>query len=69
MISRWRAVLVLFSLAGVSCASVPSYERGRLAHPSMQPEYAQSPAREHLRAVQEGALGGTLGVASGCGCN
>jgi len=65
-----NALLALaLATAALGCASVKSYERGKLAHPTMQPGYAQSPARDHLRDIQEGARGGTLGVASGCGCN
>jgi hypothetical protein len=58
-------VLVLVS----ACTPVMSYERGRLAAPTMQPTYAKSPARDHVHAIHEGAVGGELGVSSGCGCN
>ena len=51
------------------CASVAAYERGKLAHPTMAPGDGTSVAREHVYAVQEGAMGGTMGAASGCGCN
>jgi Domain of unknown function (DUF4266) len=61
--------LCVICLLALGCTPVAAYERGCLAHPTMQPEYAQSPARDHLRDVQEGAGGGSLGVASGCGCN
>jgi predicted short-subunit dehydrogenase-like oxidoreductase (DUF2520 family) len=57
------------ALALVGCSPVAAYERGRLAHPTMQPDYVQSRSREHVRELQEGAGGGSLGVASGCGCN
>jgi hypothetical protein len=63
-----RALLLLF-VASAACTPVAAYERGRLAHPTMQPDYASSPARDHLRSLQEGAGGGSLGLASGCGCN
>ncbi|HEX4336579.1 MAG TPA: DUF4266 domain-containing protein [Polyangiaceae bacterium] len=61
----------LLSLCAVAsgCTTVAAYERGRLAHPTMSPSDASSVAREHVYAIQEGAMGGTLGVASGCGCN
>jgi hypothetical protein len=52
-----------------ACANVAPYERGRLAHPSMDPSDARSAARAHVRAVQEGASGGEIGTSSGCGCN
>jgi Domain of unknown function (DUF4266) len=67
--SRDLAKCLLFATTLVGCTPVAAYERGRLAHPTMQPDYAQSPARNHLRELQEGAGGGSLGVASGCGCN
>lgn len=58
-------ILVLFP----GCANVAAYERGKLAHPTMSPSDGTSAAREHVYAVQEGAMGGTMGVSSGCGCN
>lgn len=51
------------------CAEVQAYERAHLAHPTMAPENGASPAQDHVRAVQEGAIGGSIGAASGCGCN
>ncbi|HVY31934.1 MAG TPA: DUF4266 domain-containing protein [Polyangiaceae bacterium] len=70
MLISVRAPFVIFAaVAQLGCVTVKSYERGKLAHPTMQPDYAQSPARDHLRDIQEGARGGSLGVASGCGCN
>jgi Domain of unknown function (DUF4266) len=66
-------ILVLLALAGAlvlgGCAHVAAYERGRLAHPTMDPGDGESPGLDHVRAVQEGAAGGHVGVSSGCGCN
>jgi hypothetical protein len=63
------APLVLGVLLLAACAEVAPYERGRLAHPTMARADAQSPARAHVQAVHEGAIGGTPGASSGCGCN
>ena len=63
------ATLTVFALAASACANVAAYERGKLAHPTMMPSDATSAAREHVYAIQEGALGGSVGVSSGCGCN
>ena len=52
-----------------ACGSVAAYERGKLAHPTMSPSDGTSVAREHVYAIQEGAMGGSVGVSSGCGCN
>lgn len=60
------ALLALLAAAG--CADVAPWQRAKLAHPTMS-EQGQSPAREHMLAVQEGASGGTVSTASGCGCN
>ena len=47
---------------------LPVRERGKLAHPTMT-EPLTGPADQHLRAVQEGAVGGGAAAESGCGCN
>ncbi len=62
-------LLLVTALCGFGCASVKPYERARLAHPTMAPDSATSPAQDHVLAVQEGAAGGKVGAASGCGCN
>ncbi len=59
---------VLLSLCG-ACANVPAYERGKLAHPSMVTSDIASPSEQHVRAVQEGAIGGGASAGGGCGCN
>jgi hypothetical protein len=65
-----RACLALvLALILPACANVAAYERGKLAHPTMSPADATSVARDHVYAIQEGAVGGTMGAASGCGCN
>ncbi len=65
-----HAVIVLaLAAASSGCATVAAYERGKLAHPTMAPGDGSSVAREHVYAIQEGAMGGSIGVASGCGCN
>ena len=68
---RWKAeiYLVCVILGSPGCAHVAAYERGKLAHPTMAPDDGTSVAREHVYAVEEGAMGGTMGAASGCGCN
>lgn len=62
-------VTVLFALLLAGCADVHAYQRGRLAHPSMNPSDAASMGQEHVYAVHEGATGGHVGATSGCGCN
>lgn len=51
------------------CASVASYERGTLAHPTMTADDVSTSFDEHVRAVSEGATGGFAGGGGGCGCN
>ncbi len=51
------------------CAELPAYQRGKLAHPTMARGDAESLARAHVESLQEGAIGGTPGASSGCGCN
>lgn len=51
------------------CTTVAPYERGKLAHPTMAANDLAGPGEEHLRAVTEGAIGGSAGAGSGCGCN
>ncbi|MCC6904138.1 MAG: DUF4266 domain-containing protein [Polyangiaceae bacterium] len=65
-----RGSLALLALPLLSaCTNVAAYQRGRLAHPTMTPTFGESDALTHVRAVQEGAIGGELGASSGCGCN
>jgi hypothetical protein len=59
----------LFALASSACSNVAAYQRGNLAHFTMKPSDASSVGRAHVYAIQEGAVGGEVGAASGCGCN
>ena len=59
--------LGLFAAAG--CTPVKAYERAKLAHPTMSAADLAGPGENHLRAVTEGAIGGSTGAGSGCGCN
>jgi len=63
------ALLALVLVAATACTPVAAYERGRLAHPTMSTGDIAGTAEAHVRAVHEGATGGTLGVGGGCGCN
>jgi hypothetical protein len=56
-------------LAGTGCAPVAPYERGKLAHPTMTAADMAGFGESHLRAITEGATGGSGGTGSGCGCN
>ena len=56
-------------LGSAACGKVAVYERGRLAHRTMNPDDAASLGAEHVYAVHEGAVGGTAGAYRGCGCN
>jgi len=71
--SRRRAFLPLVAAAALStcaaCGPVAAYQRGRLAHPSMQLGEMTNAAEAHVNAVHEGATGGAVGASSGCGCN
>lgn len=57
----------LFSSTG--CATVAPYERGKLAHPTMVAGDMTGFGEAHVRAIHEGAVGGSGGTGSGCGCN
>ncbi len=61
-------VVVSVAMCG-ACAHVAPYQRERLAHPTMQMTDMAGPAAAHVNHVQEGATGGAIGAASGCGCN
>lgn len=62
--------LLLGSLAAATgCAVVKPYERAKLAHPTMSAAGIASMGESHLRAISEGAIGGSGGTGSGCGCN
>ena len=63
------AALVLAASAGAGCTHVAPYERELLAHPSMTTSDLSVASEEHVRAVQEGAVGGGSAAGGGCGCN
>lgn len=56
-------------IGSVGCAQVMPYERAKLAHPTMTAVDLVGPGVMHLRALAEGATGGSAGAGSGCGCN
>ena len=62
-------IMVAGILLSTGCASVAPYERAKLAHPTMAAADVAGPGEEHLRAITEGAIGGSTGAGSGCGCN
>ncbi|MFO0619310.1 MAG: DUF4266 domain-containing protein [Polyangiaceae bacterium] len=62
-------LLVGAALASIGCAQVMPYERAKLAHPTMTAVDLVGPGVMHLRAIDEGATGGSAGAGSGCGCN
>jgi hypothetical protein len=68
-----RLVLGLVAAAALTastgCATVAPYERGKLAHPTMVASDMTGFGESHLRAIHEGATGGSGGTGSGCGCN
>lgn len=52
-----------------ACTRVPVYARATLANPTMTTSDLTRAAEEHVRAVQEGAIGGGFAAGGGCGCN
>jgi hypothetical protein len=66
-----RRRLPVLTLAPIlwSCAHVAPYDRAQLAHPTMTTSDLARAAEEHVRAVQEGAIGGGFSAGGGCGCN
>ncbi len=68
--SNVRALFLLSLLSVTSaCTTVAPYERGKLAHPTMTTGDLVGPGEAHVRAVHEGATGGSFEVGGGCGCN
>jgi hypothetical protein len=57
------------TLAAQGCAHVAPYERERLAHSTMTTSDRARASEEHVRSVQEGAVGGGSSAGGGCGCN
>lgn len=62
-------VMVVALGAATGCSTVAPYERGKLAHPTMAASDLTGFGESHLRAISEGATGGSGGTGSGCGCN
>ena len=63
------ALTVIGLCAATGCSVVQPYERGKLAHPTMSAADMAGFGEGHLRAISEGAIGGSGGTGSGCGCN
>ncbi len=63
------AALVTMAALVSGCTHVAPYERGKLAHPTMNDSVAAGAAAEHVYSVHEGAMGGGSIGESGCGCN
>lgn len=61
-------LVALVALAS-ACTKVAPYERGKLAHPTMTTGDLVGAGEAHVRAVHEGATGGSFEVGGGCGCN
>ena len=61
--------LALLALVASGCTRVAPYERGRIAHPTMTTSDLAGAGESHVRAVQEGAVGGGFEAGGGCGCN
>jgi hypothetical protein len=53
----------------MGCTHVAPYERGKLAGPTMTTSDLAGAGEEHVRYVQEGAVGGGTSAGGGCGCN
>lgn len=64
-----RVLLLLVAISSAACTHVRPWERGKLAHPTMNGAHGAGPAEEHVYSVQEGATGGGASAESGCGCN
>src|SRR5580658_5000651 len=71
MVVRILGSLFVLSLlvAQTACTHVAPYERAKIAHPTMTAGELAGAGESHVRAVLEGARGGTVGAESGCGCN
>ena len=71
MSNRLAFVLLVTVVAATGCHRVTANQRETLARPDM--ELGASPGlsagEEHARGYREGATGGGVGKAGGCGCN
>jgi hypothetical protein len=63
-------LVTVLAVAGVGCARVRPWERGRLASAAMTVPLAESPLASGYRAklIESRAGGGVPGVAAGGGC-
>lgn len=61
--------MIVALVVTTGCTTVAPYERGKLAHPTMAASDMTGFGEAHLRAISEGATGGSGGTGSGCGCN
>jgi hypothetical protein len=61
--------LAALAFASTACSHVAPYERAKIAHPTMTAGDLVGTGESHVRAVLEGATGGSIGAESGCGCN
>lgn len=70
-VTRLLALVVSFAALATAtgCSTVAPYERAKLAHPTMAAADLAGHGESHLRAISEGAVGGSSGAGSGCGCN
>jgi hypothetical protein len=64
-----KLIIALGAFVATGCAAVPPWDRADLAHQTMSVSDDAGPGEGHLRAITEGAIGGTTGAGSGCGCN
>jgi hypothetical protein len=62
-------VMAVGLTAASGCGKVAPYERAKLAHPTMGASDQTGFAEAHIRSINEGAIGGSGGTGSGCGCN
>lgn len=70
-VKRGAVLALMLAALGLAtgCGTVQPYERGKLAHPTMTAADMAGFGESHLRAISEGATGGSGGTGSGCGCN
>jgi hypothetical protein len=68
LISVLTAGAILLTIAG--CATVKSYERGKLGDPIMerQDQFVKQTLEQKFFSTREGSIGGAGGIGGGCGC-